>query len=402
MPNPFRLLHTADWHIGKTLFGLSLLDDQRHVLAQLLDHVRAHKPDAVVVAGDIYDRSVPPADAVQLLDETLTKLVVDLQTPVVVIAGNHDGPERLGFGAALLQRAGLTVRGPVDLDAQPIRLHSHGITVALCPLPYAEPATVRSLLGEDARGAVPDHQAALRAQIARIREHLRPDELAVAVAHAFVQGGKVVDHSAQEYSEIERPLAVGGTAVVDPSVFDGFAYTALGHLHQPQRVGTARVGAHAVRYSGSLLQYSFAEANQARSATLVELFADGTLQTFDLPLVPKRALRTVKGTLAELVAQGLNDPKRDDFIAATLLDSSVLHDPLGRLREGYPNVLHIERPQLQAGNGALLQGDHRKRQPIDILDDFWQSVVGEALPVAAREVLTPLLADLSRRDGGAL
>ncbi|MBI5610051.1 MAG: exonuclease SbcCD subunit D [Deltaproteobacteria bacterium] len=401
MTRPFRMLHTADWHIGKTLFGQPLLDDQRHVLDQLIGHVRTVKPDVVVIAGDIYDRSVPPADAVELLDATLTALVGGLATPVVLIAGNHDGPERLGFGAHLLQRAGLTVRGPVDLQAAPIRFDSAGFPVALCPLPYAEPATVRTLLGDGERGAVPDHQAALQAQIRSAQAQLRPGEVAVAVAHAFVQGGRVVDHSEQEYSETERQLAVGGTAVVDPSVFAGFAYVALGHLHQPQKVAAARPGLPSVRYSGSLLQYSFAEADQARSATLVELAPDGTTQTTELPLRPRRPLRTVRGTLAQLVAQGQNDPNRHDFIAATLTDPGMLLDPLGRLREGYPNVLHIERPQLQGGDGALLQGDHRQRQPIDIVHDFWQSVCGEALPEPARGVLVPLLAQLSRRDGGA-
>lgn len=399
MTRPFRLLHTADWHIGKTLFGQPLLDDQRHVLDQLIEHVRTATPDVVVIAGDIYDRSVPPADAVELLDATLTALVGGLATPVVLIAGNHDGPERLGFGAHLLQRAGLTVRGPVDLAAAPIRFESAGFPVALCPLPYAEPATVRTLLGDSERGAVPDHQAALQAQIRSARAQLRPGEVAVAVAHAFVQGGRVVDHSEQEYSETERQLAVGGTAVVDPSVFDGFAYVALGHLHQPQKVASA--GSPTVRYSGSLLQYSFAEADQARSATLVELATDGTVQTTELPLQPKRPLRKVRGTLAQLLEQGKSDPHRHDFIAATLTDPEMLLDPLGRLREGYPNLLHIERPQLQAGDGSLLQGDHRSRQPLDIVDDFWMSVCGEALPEPARAVLVPLLADLSRRDGGA-
>ncbi len=395
MPRPFRLLHTADWHIGKTLFGLSLLADQRHVLRQLLDHVRAQRPDVVVVAGDIYDRSVPPAEAIALLDETLTELVAELQTPVVLIAGNHDGPERLGFGATLLQRAGLTIRGPVDLDAPPIRFQIEGLSVVLCPLPYAEPVAVRSQLSESQRQSIPDHAAALRRQIQRMKAQLQPQDLAVAVAHAFVQGAKVVDQSAEEYSDVERCLSVGGSALVQPSVFDGFTYAALGHLHSPQWVGAAR----RVRYSGSLLQYSFAEANQARSATLLEIAADGSLQSRDLPLQPQRPLRTIRGTLAELLAQGSQDPKKLDFISATLLDPGVLLDPLGRLRKVYPNVLHIDRPQLQAGSGALLQGDHRQRQPLDIVSEFWQSVRGEDLGADAQAVLLPVLDRLTNRHG---
>ncbi len=399
MLRPFRLLHTADWHIGKTLFGLSLLDDQRHALAQLIQHVRDYRPDALVIAGDIYDRSVPPADAVALLDATLTEIVRDLNTPVVAIAGNHDGPERLGFGAHLLQPAGLTVRGPVDLAAAPIRFDGAGFPVALCPLPYAEPGTVRALLGE--RGAATDHQGALEAQIAGMRQQLQPGDVAVAVAHAFVQGGRVVDQSDQEYSETERQLAVGGTAVVNPSIFADFAYVALGHLHRPQQVRAGETGQPTVRYGGSLLQYSFAEADQTRSVALVEVGHAGDVHVRELPLRPLRPLRKVQGTLADLVQRGLVDENRNDFIAATLTDPGVLLDPLGRLREGYPNVLHIERPQLQQGAGELLRGDHRQRQPMDIVDDFWMSVCGVSLPAPARAVLAPLVDQQTRRDGGA-
>lgn len=396
MPRPFRLLHTADWHIGKTLFGLSLLDDQRHVLQQLVDHVARERPDVVVVAGDIYDRSVPSAEAMQLLDATLTRIVIDLQTRVVVIAGNHDGPERLGFGATLLERAGMTVRGPVDLAAPPIHLAGDGFTVALCPLPYAEPATVRSLLDETKCGGVHDHATALQTQVAAMLAQVQPGAWPVAIAHGFVRGGKVADNGPAEYSETERPLAVGGTAVVDPQVFAGFAYTALGHLHQPQPVGAANL-----RYSGSLLQYSFAEAGQAKSVTLVDIGHDGTVQTQLLPLLPQRPLRTVAGTLAELIAKGRTDPQRLDFVAATLTDPGVLLDPMGRLREGYPNVLHLEREHLQAGSGAVLQGDHRQRQPLDVLDDFWQSVRGESLSGDARALLVPVLDVASKRVAGA-
>lgn len=396
---PFRILHTADWHIGKTLLGLPLLDDQRHVLRQLTDHVRQNKPDVVVVAGDIYDRSVPAADAVQVLDEALTGIVRDLQTPVVLIAGNHDGPERLAFGAALLGGAGLTVRGPVDLAAAPVRFDAGGWWVSLCPLPYAEPTSVRAQAAQGEGESVRDHAAALRAQIGHMLAQVPAGDRTVAVAHGFVQGGRVVTNSDDDHSESERPLAVGGTALIDPAAFEGFDYAALGHLHQPQWVGKG--GAKRVRYGGSLLQYSFAEADQARSASLVELASDGAVTVVELPLTPLRPLRKVEGLLADLVAQGKSDPHREDLIWATLTDPGVLLEPMGKLRVGYPNALHIARPQLEGGSGELLRGDHRQRQPLDVLGDFWLAVHGVALPDAARAVAAPLVDNLVRNSRGA-
>ncbi len=399
----FRILHTADWHIGKTLLGLPLLDDQRHVLQQLLAHIEAHRPNVVVIAGDIYDRSVPAADAVQLLDETLTAIVQRLQTPVVLIAGNHDGPERLGFGAALLGGCGLTVRGPVDLRAAPVRLDAGGWWVSLCPMPYAEPTTVRAQAGvgeaDPAAGGatVRDHAAALALQARHLLDQVPPGDRTVAIAHGFVQGGRVANNSGDEYSESERPLAVGGTAVIDPQAFEGFDYAALGHLHQPQWVA----GSRRIRYSGSLLQYSFAEADQPRSASLVALSSDGSVDVTELSMVPVRPLRKIEGLLADLVEQGKRDPHRDDLVWATLTDAGVLLDPMGQLRQGYPNALHIARPQLEGGSGELLRGDHRQRQPIDVLGDFWVAVHGVPLPDPARVVAAPLVDKLIADARGA-
>src|SRR5690606_29206659 len=236
--------------------------------------------------------SVPPAEAVRLLDRVLSELILDLKIPVVMIAGNHDGPDRLAFGSGLLQRAGLTVRGPVEMEAAPLVLRDAHGEVEIHALPYAEPALVRSACGND---AIADHHAALAAQTAAVRAAQVPGRRSVVVAHAFVQGGAE--------SESERPLSVGGTGAVGVGVFDGFDYVALGHLHRPQAIGTKRGGEGAagasggsaaeahrsadavdvvdvanaaapwrsarIQYSGSLLKYSFAEADHAKSVNLV-------------------------------------------------------------------------------------------------------------------------------------
>ena len=366
-----RFLHSADWHLGRVYHGVSLLDDQAHVLQQFVRIAADTRPDAILLAGDIYDRSVPPAEAVRLLDLVLSELILDLKIPVVMIAGNHDGPDRLAFGSGLLQRAGLTVRGPVEMDAAPLVLRDAHGEVAVYALPYAEPALVRSASGDD---TIADHHAALAAQTAAVRAAHLPGRRAVVVAHVFVQGGAE--------SESERPLSVGGTGAVGAGVFDGFDYVALGHLHRPQAIGGGRI-----QYSGSLLKYSFAEADHAKSVNLVELDAEGNCTVERIPLVPRRDLRILEGELAALVAAAATDPARDDYVLARLTDHGALLDAMGKLRSAYPNALAIERPALIGDGPGRATADHRRTRIQDLFASFHEETTGVALEPAAQAAL---------------
>ena len=405
-----RFLHSADWHLGRVYHGVSLLEDQAHVLQQFVRIAADTRPDAILLAGDIYDRSVPPAEAVRLLDRVLSELILDLKIPVVMIAGNHDGPDRLAFGSGLLQRAGLTVRGPVEMDAAPLVLRDAHGEVAVHALPYAEPALVRSACGDD---TIADHHAALAAQAAAVRAAQVPGRRSVVVAHAFVQGGAE--------SESERPLSVGGTGAVGVGVFDGFDYVALGHLHRPQALGTTRGGEGAagasggsaaeadrgadavdaanaanaaapwrsarIQYSGSLLKYSFAEADHAKSVNLVELDAEGRCSVERIPLVPRRDLRILEGELAALVAAAATDPARDDYVLARLTDHGALLDAMGKLRSAYPNALAIERPTLVGEGPGRATADHRRTRIQDLFASFPLATTGVALEPAAQAAL---------------
>lgn len=366
-----RFLHSADWHLGRVYHGVSLLEDQAHVLQQFVRIAADTRPDAILLAGDIYDRSVPPAEAVRLLDLVLSELILALKVPVVMIAGNHDGPDRLAFGSGLLQRAGLTVRGPVELDAAPLVLRDAHGEVEIHALPYAEPALVRSACGDD---AITDHQAALAAQTAAVRAARVPGRRAVVVAHAFVHGGAE--------SESERPLSVGGSGAVGAEVLEGFDYVALGHLHRPQAVG----GAH-IQYSGSLLKYSFAEADHAKSVNLVELDGAGRCTVERVPLVPRRDLRILEGELAALVAAAATDPARDDYLLARLTDLGALLDAMGKLRSAYPNALAIERPALIGDGPGRAAADHRRTRIQDLFASFHQETTGAAMEPAAQAAL---------------
>ncbi len=378
-----RLLHSADWHLGRVYHGVSLLAEQADVLHQFIDHAALHRPDAILLAGDIYDRAMPPADAVRLLDQTLTALVVDLEIPVIVIAGNHDGADRLAFGAQLLARAGLTVRGPALAEVTPVRLHDAHGPVAIFPLPYADPPTVRHALGDE---ALADHHAALAAQLAGIRAQVQPGERSVLVAHAFVRGAKE--------SESERDLSVGGTGAVGAELFAGFDFVALGHLHRPQQIGQLPV-----QYAGSLLKYSFSELDQAKSATLIELGANGVVSTQRLPLRPRRDLRALGGTLADILAQGRIDPRNQDYVLARLTDEGGLLDAMARLRAVYPNALAIERVTLAGDAQAEApRRDFRKVRVTELFGDFYREVTGKALDAAGEDALAAVVTDLARRE----
>ncbi len=288
-----RFLHSSDWHLGKTLCHASLLDDQAHALDQVGAMVRETRAEALVIAGDIYDRAVPPKEAVGLLDLALERIVRGLGVPVLLIAGNHDSPERLGFASGFLGTQGLHVAGPLDAEAGPVRVGN----AAFHLLPYADPASARHALGrEDLR----THQEALAAQLA-LAQARHPQ------GHRFVA----------------------------PALFSACDYAALGHLHRPQEAGRPQV-----RYAGSLLKYSASEAGHVKALTLVELPDQGPARTEPLPLTPRRDLRRLRGRFEDLLATP-HGPV-DDYLFLELLDEGPVLDAMARLRQVYPNLLGVQ------------------------------------------------------------
>ena len=295
-----RLIHTADWHLGRLFHNVHLTRDQEHVLEQLVELARDVRPDAVIVAGDLYDRAVPPTEAVDLLDHVLTELVDGLGVPVVAIAGNHDSAVRVGFASTLLRERGLHLVGELPQAASPIVLRDEHGPVRICALPFADPAEARHVYGDE---AIHDQQAVAAAGVRQALAATAPDERRVLVAHAFVAGGLE--------SESERPLSVGGAQQVPAGMLAGFDYVALGHLHRPQTCGS-----ETTRYAGSLLKYSFAEAAHDKSVCVVEIGPRGSapgeagragraaVAVETVALSPRRDVRRLEGTLAELLARG--------------------------------------------------------------------------------------------------
>lgn len=377
-----KFIHTSDWHIGRQLHNQSLLDDQRFVLNQIIELATEHDVDAVIVAGDIYDRSIPPASAVALLDEVVNRLVNEHKISVIMIAGNHDGHERLGFASRQMNDSGLHIIGPLTKDIRAIELKGKQSSAMFYGLPYADPATVRHLFDCD----VSTHEEAMVTLLEQVHEHDSQGLPKVVISHCFLDGGSE--------SESERPLSIGGADKISPKLFTSFNYTALGHLHGPQYKGCEHV-----RYSGSMLKYSFSEQHQNKSVTLVKLDGDGKAGFELLPLKAMRDVRIIEGELAELLETGKTDLNREDYLMVRLSDKSAILDAMGKLRSVYPNVLHLERTGLMSENGKVeLSREHIKKGEMDMFSDFFTQVSGDAMTEAQQQAMTAAIDELHKSE----
>ena len=361
-----RFIHTADWHLGRLFHNVHMTDDQAHVLEQLVDIVADTRPDAVIVAGDIYDRAVPPPEAVDLLDHVLSRMVVDLKVPVILIAGNHDSPGRLNFGSRLLAGRRLYVTGNLPRICEPIILHDGDGPVHFYALPFAEPSMVRACL--ECEEAV-DHDTAMHALLNRIRSSHLTGERRVLIGHAFVAGG--------DGCESERPLSVGGAGTVNAGRFHGFHYVALGHLHRPQSLACGE-GEPPIHYSGSILKYSFDEAAQPKHVYLVEMDGAGRCVKQAIPLTPRRDVRRLSGLMADLLRGPTDRSRCEDYLEVLIEDEGPVMDAMARLREVYPNVLHL-RPRESASRATGDRPNIRITSDVDLFKSFFQHVTGEPL-----------------------
>jgi len=372
-----RLIHTSDWHLGRALHGESLLEHQATFLDWLLDQAVTHQADAVVVAGDIYDRAVPPQDAVELLDKTLAAFA-GARIPMVLTSGNHDSAIRLGFGSALTEQAGIHLRTSVaDITRPVIVTDAHGET-GIYGIPYLLPDAVM-----DELGAERSHASVLAAAAARIREDAARRGLSrtVVLAHAFVTNA--------EPSESERDIRVGGIGDAPAAVLAGCSYLALGHLHGQQEVPVPKSSTKA-RYSGSPLAFSFSE-NQVKSVTLAEIDGAGTAATKLLPAPVPRPLRQVRGRLADLLARASTDlaDLAGAWVKVVLTDQVRPAAPMERLREKWPHTIALDF----APEGGLTGADAdlarlaETKDPVDICGSFVEYVAGAPADKAQRAVL---------------
>ncbi|KFZ79747.1 exonuclease SbcD [Amycolatopsis sp. MJM2582] len=360
-----KLLHTSDWHIGRTFHGADLLAEQEAVLGHLAELVVAESVDVVLVSGDIYDRAVPSAEAVRVATTALGR-IRQAGAKLVMTPGNHDSAPRLGAFAEFAAAGGLHLRATIDGLAEPVLLPDEHGEVALYGIPYLEPEPARHALGvPEARG----HTGVLTEAMRRIREDLagRPSGTrSVVLAHAFVTGG--------EPTESERTIAVGGVEQVPGSVFDGVDYVALGHLHGPQTL------AEHLRYSGSPLAYSFSETRQRKSVWLVELGADGLAEVRRHELPVPRHLAMLRGELAELLSDPEHDGLTEHFLSFTVTDRVRPIDAMRKLRERFPYAVHMDWQPEGGHDGAALKYAEavRGRSDVEITRSFLEDCRGSA------------------------
>lgn len=319
-----KLFHLSDLHIGKRVNEFSMIEDQKYILKRILDLAEEEKPDGIILAGDIYDKQIPSAEAVQVFDEFITRLA-GRAIPVFIISGNHDSAERLAFGGRLLNSRGIYLSPVYDGSVTKIPLKDQYGTVWIHLLPFIRPSTVRHVFENEA-DLVTDVQTAAETVIRHMEIDLKDRN--ILVAHQFVTGASRCE---------SEDVQVGGLDNIDAAVFTPFDYTALGHIHSPQNVGTDRV-----RYCGTPLKYSFSEVDQEKSITVVELEKKGTVRTSLLPLKPLRDMRKLRGTYLELTDRSFyRDMNREDYIQVTLTDEDDVPDGLQKLRVIYPNIMQL-------------------------------------------------------------
>ena len=320
-----RILHTSDWHLGRSLGGFSLLEDQKYILEQILETIENEKIDILIIAGDIYDKSIPGEGAVELFNEFLSKVVLEHKIYTIAIAGNHDSEERIDFGSKLFESQNLYIVGKSPKGYEKIEVKVGEETADVFLVPYIEPSKVREIAGNE---AIKRHDEAM-AYLVEEMEKEKSQHPSILVAHAFVTGGEV--------SDSERRLSVvGGAELVNAEHFKDFNYTALGHLHKRQAMGR-----NYIRYSGSLLKYSISEATQAKGYVLVNLAQDGGVEIEERSFKVLRDVRILKGNVEEIIAASENDTHKEDYVYAKLIGNYV-QDVTARLRHIYPNILGSE------------------------------------------------------------
>ena len=376
-----KLIHLSDLHLGKRVNEFSMLEDQQYILTEILQIIDREKPDGVMIAGDVYDKFVPSAEAVALLDDFLVRLAKrDLQ--VFLISGNHDSPERMAFGGRLMAQSGVHLAPVYDGKVRPIILTDEYGPVNLYLLPFLKPAHVRRCFPER---EILTYTDALAAAIEAMG--VDPAQRNVLVTHQFVTGAARCD---------SEEISVGGTDNVDVSVFEPFDYVALGHIHGPQQVGR-----ETVRYCGTPLKYSFSEAKHQKSVTVVELGEKGAVSVRTVPLTPMRDLAELRGTYEELTFRGFYDgtsyPR--DYVHITLTDEEDIPDAVSKLRIIYPNLMKLDYDNKRTRAGIVLEGaEDQQRSPLELLEEFYEKQNGQPMGEEQRAFAKSLMERIWEED----
>ena len=410
-----RFLHTADWHLGRIFYGQYLTDDQAHVLEhQFFTILKEEKIDGILLAGDVFDRAVPPIEAIELWDSIITRLAMDFKVPLFVVSGNHDGAERLEVGRSMLSESGIHIWGSPHHALQPFEFEGFDGRVAICPMPFSEPRRIGDALGLNSSESKPvdtdmtddtlfsyvddKDQEAVALNLHNYDQMYQswsdylykqvPKQMrSIAISHAFVMGGEV--------GGSERTLSVGGSEQVSPHVFKNFHYTALGHLHGPQRMG-----ADHIRYSGSPLKYSFDEHGQKKSFTIIDMDTKGKVDISTIPVEAKRDVVILEGYFEDLLNNtALQTKHKDDYVQARLLDTMPIMDGMAKLRQVYHQCMTIElagriaTPVVDMGDAVFKELNER-----ELFNQFAETVWKEPLTEAEQSYIDSVWDRIIKED----
>ena len=410
-----RFLHTADWHLGRIFYGQYLTEDQAPVLEhQFFSILKDEKIDGILLAGDVFDRAVPPIEAIELWDSIITRLAMDYKMPLFVVSGNHDGAERLEVGRAMLGQSGIHIWGSPHHALRPFEFESSDGKVAICPMPFSEPRRIGDALGLNSSESKPvdadmtddtlfsyvddkdqeevalnlhNYDQMYQAWSDYLYKQVPKQMRSIAISHAFVMGGEV--------GGSERTLSVGGSEQVSPHVFKNFHYTALGHLHGPQRMG-----ADHIRYSGSPLKYSFDEHEQKKSFTIIDMDTNGKVDISTIPVEPKRDVVILEGYFEDLLNnKELQAKHKDDYVQARLLDTMPIMDGMAKLRQVYRCCMTIDlvgrvaAPMADMGDSVFKELNERQ-----LFNQFAETVWKEPLTEAEQSYIDSVWDRIIKED----
>ena len=399
-----KIIHTGDWHIGKIVNEFSMIDDQRYILNELIKLINLEKPDVLIIAGDIYDRSIPPVEAVDLLNEVFSKILIDNKVKIVAISGNHDSGERISFGSKILEKEGLYIQGIIEDEIKNITISDDEGNVNFYMIPYVDPAILRRKFNNS---EIRNHNDAMKAIINRIKPNLNENERNIVVTHGYVtykrkdaidkDGENLYELAELEVSDSERPLSIGGTDLIDSDNFDCFDYVALGHLH-----GRQKVGREEIRYSGSLMKYSFSEINHKKGVVIIEIDGNKKINIRQEELRPKRNMRIIKGPLDELIKAGLEDcSNREDYIQAILTDEGEIIDPIGKLRSAYPNIMILKREEKKDIGTSLTAASkgYKSKTELELFEEYYDRLGSGEFTEEKKEVIRDVVNEVFREEG---
>lgn len=371
-----KLIHLSDLHLGIRVNEFSMTEDQKYILGRIAEITEEEKPDAVIIAGDIYDKTVPPAEAVQLFDDFLYRLSLSVPR-VFVISGNHDSPERIAFGSRLIDKSGIYLSPVYDGKVTPVSLKDEYGTVNFFMLPFVRPSSVRRFFPDE---NTETYTEAVRTAVSHM--DIPAGDRNILITHQFVTGSVRSD---------SEDISVGGTDNVDATVFEAFDYTALGHIHGPQNVGK-----ETVRYCGTPLKYSFSEAGQEKSVTVAELKEKGNISIRTVPLLPLHDMREIRGTYMELMQKKTYENTRtDDYLRVILTDEEDVPDAVMKLRTVYPNIMRLDYDNTRTRTVDVSEGTAytEKRTPLELFGEFYEKQNGKPMS----DIQTGYVTDLIRK-----